>query len=341
MAQPGGPDGHGAQSRRGRSVQMNPAPEAPLPAAARRATDPSGVAAAMRRLLATVRGSAEARSVVTVVDGSPLHHLEAGSGEPVVLVHGGSGGGGNWFRLIGPLAQAHRVLAPDLPGFGLSPSRRARAPLGVHGAELLAEWLDAQGVAGATVVGTSFGGLAALRLAQRAPDHVARLLLVSAAGLGRSAGWPLRAAAMPILGTAVLKPSRAGTALLFRTLLTTRRESMSREQQERLIDYLFCAAAATDIRALAQSVRLFGGLRGQREWLMPAELAALRQPVGIVWGGRDRLIPASHGRAAAEVLRGSFFELLPRIGHSPNWEAPDAVLAAFERLVAPSGPKGA
>jgi pimeloyl-ACP methyl ester carboxylesterase len=341
MAQPSGPGGHGAHSRRGRSALAGAAREGLVSAAARRAAEPHGVAAAMHRLLATVPGSAEARSVVSLIDGLPLHHLEVGSGDPVVLVHGGSGGGANWFRLIGPLARTHRVLAPDLPGFGLSPARRARAPLGVQGAQLLEEWLDAQGVAGATVVGTSFGGLAALRLAQRSQARVARLLLVSAAGLGRSAGWPLRAAALPVLGPAVLKPSRAGTALLFRTLLTTRRESMSCEQQDRLIDYLYHAAAASDIRALAQSVRLFGSLRGQREWLTRAELAALRQPVGIVWGGRDRLLPASHGRAAAEALHGGFFELLPRIGHSPNWEAPDAVLAAFERLVAPSGPKGA
>ncbi|HSJ05126.1 MAG TPA: alpha/beta fold hydrolase, partial [Longimicrobiales bacterium] len=74
----------------------------------------SVVRLAMERLLQ--RGGSRARGVLGKGPGA-LHHLEEGAGPPVVLLHGGSGGGANWFRLFAPLARRYRVLAPDLPGF--------------------------------------------------------------------------------------------------------------------------------------------------------------------------------------------------------------------------------
>lgn len=315
-----GSDGHGVRDHRGRFASAA-------------AGETAQIAAAMEQLLATEPSASPARSTTAVIGGAPLHYLEAGSGEAVVLIHGGGGGGANWFRIIGPLATTHRVLAPDLPGFGLSPARAAKGSLGAEAAKLLGEWLDHAGVDRATVVGTSFGGLTALRLAQAERERVVRLGLVASAGLGREATWLLRAATLPVIGPAAVNPSHRGTALLFRILLTSDRSRLSGEQQRALVEYLYQSAAAVDARTFARTLRLFAGVRGQREVLRAEELQALDIPAAVIWGGRDRLLPVSHADVAAAALPRARRTIIEYAGHSPNWEAPGAVLGALRGLL--------
>lgn len=114
------------------------------------------------------------------------NYHDAGSGFPVVLVHG-SGPGvsayANWRLLIPALAPARRVLAPDMAGFGYT-ERRAGA------AYCLDAWvaqvvglLDALGLKRADLVGNSFGGAVALAVAIRHPHRVRRLVLMGAVGV--------------------------------------------------------------------------------------------------------------------------------------------------------------
>jgi pimeloyl-ACP methyl ester carboxylesterase len=287
----------------------------------------------MRALLATEPMAGGAQSCTLDVDGAALHYLDAGAGEPVVLIHGGGGGGANWFRLIGPLSTTHRVLAPDLPGFGLSAERAATGSLGGEAAKLLTRWLDRIGVERATVVGTSFGGLTALRLAQTQRARVARLALISSAGLGREATWLLRVATLPLLGPVLVSPSRPGTALLFRRLLTTDRSQMSKAQQQALVEYLFRSASVVNARSFARTLRRFAGVHGQREVVSAAELAQLDMPAAVIWGRRDRLLPTAHAEAAAAALPNAVLTIIDHSGHSPNWETPGDVLAAMRALL--------
>src|SRR6185437_11167803 len=104
----------------------------------------------------------------------------------------------NWFRVMAPLAARFRVLAPDLPGFALSGEIALEPPLGLRVADTIARWLDALSLPPADIVGTSFGGLVALRLAQRVPARVRRLALLAPAGLGADVPPLLRLAALPI-----------------------------------------------------------------------------------------------------------------------------------------------
>ena len=118
--------------------------------------------------------------------GVQTNYLEAGSGQPVVLIHG-SGPGvtayANWRLVIPALSDRFRVLAPDMAGFGFS-ERPEKADYGVDlWTEQVAAFLDALDIPQAHVVGNSFGGAIALRLAARYPDKVAKLVLMGSMGI--------------------------------------------------------------------------------------------------------------------------------------------------------------
>lgn len=293
--------------------------------------DQQDVRTAMDRLLAAGGLAGDVQSVWTDFGDGCIHHLEAGQGPHVVLLHGGTGGGANWFRMIGSLASRFRVLAPDLPGFGLTDPIPAVSPLGVTASDRLLGWMARHDVEDALVAGTSFGGLVAVRLAQRSP-RVARVLLLDSAGFGRRIHPAVRlATGLPLTGVFV-RPSRRGTAAVLQHLLTSDLSDMPLVQQHALIEYLHASATAAGTRYLALTLRLFAGVGGQREVLQRDELSALPQPFAIVWGERDRLLPLADAQRAAQWLPDATLHVLPHIGHSPNWERPGAVVAALMEL---------
>ncbi|KWW98966.1 2-hydroxymuconic semialdehyde hydrolase [Carbonactinospora thermoautotrophica] len=121
-----------------------------------------------------------------VARGIRTNYLEAGSGPPVVLVHG-SGPGvsayANWRLTMPALAERFRVLAPDMVGFGYT-ERPAGLRYDVETwTDHLVGFLDALGLARVNLVGNSFGGAIALRVAARHPDRVDRLVLMGSVGV--------------------------------------------------------------------------------------------------------------------------------------------------------------
>jgi monooxygenase len=291
----------------------------------------TGLLAALDRLLRLENVRAEGR--ITVVDGIRLHHLEAGKGPSILLLHGATGGSGNWYRLFGQLATDHRVLALDLPGFGISDALDADPPLGRQVAGLLGRWLRLLQIDRCVVVATSFGGLAALRLAQQSPERIQALVLVDAVGLGRELPLVLRLACLRPFAAAALRPSRFGIRWQFHHLMVGDGRRIPDLQVEALLEYLWQSAAAADRGRLARAFSLFANLRGQREVLRSDELANLRVPTLIVWGERDRFLPLAHARRAAALVPGAHICIIPGAGHSPNWETPDSVLASISAFL--------
>jgi len=281
---------------------------------------------AMERLLAL--GPALADSRLVLAGGVKLHVLQGGSGRPLLLLHGGGGGGANWYRLFPGLSSSMTLIAPDLPGFGLSDDIQLRPPLGLQAARLLAGMLDVLGFPRVSVLGTSFGGLAALRLAQHFPERVDRLVLLDSAGLARGVPWLVRIGTRALLAPIALRPTEPGTRwLLLRWLTSTRLEP---EHEHALVGWLTAVGRAHPHRAL----RLFAGWRGQQEVLDASELRALSVPTLVLWGERDRFFPLAQARAAAQQLAAGQLQVLAGAGHSPNWECPAAVVVQVRRFLA-------
>ncbi len=119
-------------------------------------------------------------------NGIKTNYLEAGKGDPVVLIHG-SGPGvtsyANWRLVLPALAENFRVLAPDMVGFGFS-QRPTNIEYGVQTwADQVVGLMDTLGLPTAHLVGNSFGGAIALRIATQHPDRVGKLVLMGSMGV--------------------------------------------------------------------------------------------------------------------------------------------------------------
>jgi pimeloyl-ACP methyl ester carboxylesterase len=266
------------------------------------------------------------------VDGLPTRYLTAGTGPPLVLLHGAGDNALDWRWVMPALAATHRVYAPDLPG---SPDR-ARPAVDYSPSffeRFAAGFLDALDIERAAMVGNSLGGLIALRLALSKPARVTALVLVDSAGLGRavnpvftSVNVPgLSEAAIPLWRTPIGAYQRAWgrVALLFARPGNIPREWLV-EQRRLALSPGYLEAHLTALRA-----QMSPG--GQREVLID-QLSLLKMPTLVVWGARDRVFPGSQARDAAARLHEGSLAVIPDCGHMPHVECPDLFVAALNEF---------
>lgn len=243
-----------------------------------------------------------------------LHYLEAGSGPPLVLVHGlGSSAMQDWGRLIVPLGRQFHVYAPDLPGFGQS-ERPAAADYSVPmQVEAVRAFMDAKGVRRARVAGISMGGWIVSRLAGEDPEKVERLVVVDAAGM--------RPDGPTIPAEALLPRDEEGV----RRLVAVVRHNAP-------VPPSFVARDILALRLREEWIvrRALESFREGRDWLN-GTLGRADMPVLVVWGKQDALIPVAYAaRLAAEFPRAEL-AVLDGCGHVPMADCPEA----FDRVFVP------
>ena len=120
----------------------------------------------------------------------------AGSGPPVVLIHGMVNSSRHWEAVARRLGTDYTVIAPDLIGHGDSATPRGDYSLGAHAA-VIRDLLAVLGIDSATVVGHSLGGGVAMQFFWQFPQRTERLVLVSSGGLGPDVSPLLRSATLP------------------------------------------------------------------------------------------------------------------------------------------------
>ncbi len=128
-----------------------------------------------------------------IVAGKPIFVAEAGRGTPVVMLHGGGPGASgvsNYSRNIDALAEHFRVIVPDMPGYGRSAKGVDQSDPFGYLADTIRGLIDELGIGTACLVGNSYGGAAALRLALDTPQRVDKLVLMGPGGIGTTRGAP-------------------------------------------------------------------------------------------------------------------------------------------------------
>ena len=218
-----------------------------------------------------------------------LAYEVAGSGPPLILLHGLSGSSRWWGRNVLAFASSFRTYAVDLPGFGAS--RRVHWSRLDDTVDRLVDWIAAEGLSRTHIAGHSLGGAVAARLAARHPERVGRLVLVDAAIRPERKRPNLRA-------TDVVQTVRSGVPgfapLLVRDLL-------------RCHPWSFVAATVDAL---------------QPDW--ESHLARISSPTLVVWGEHDAITPLARGREIAETVADAQLIVLPNAGHNPMWECAEA-----------------
>ena len=254
----------------------------------------------------------------------------AGSGEPLLLLHGIGSTGADFAALRPRLDSGYRVLLPDLPGHGRSPALSARPTLAAV-ADALESDLDVLGVGQVHVLGNSLGGRLALELAVR--GRARSVVAISPSGLNLPAeriyqgvvmggARVLLRAARPLIGPAAR--SVVGRALLLTGLRSA--PWLSGEVEARALRDGF--ADATDFWRLLWWAVLAD---------VPLGLAGIDCPVILAQGTADVIAGGQTPRYLAFV-RGSRFRPLLGAGHAPQSDAPGAILRLVREATAAARP---
>jgi pimeloyl-ACP methyl ester carboxylesterase len=271
--------------------------------------------------------------------GHEVIYRTAGSGPPVVLIHGMVNSSRHWEQVAVRLADDYTVIAPDLIGHGDSATPRGDYSLGAHAA-VIRDLLAAIGVERSTVVGHSLGGGVAMQFFWQFPQHVERLALVSSGGLGPEVSPLLRSAALPgasgLLWLAAHPRWVEALAGLGERLRA--RGSGSGVYVQAIARALRPLSVRGAREAFLQTLRSVIDVRGQRVSATDRLYLLEGFPSLIVWGGRDNTIPVAHGRRAHQLAPGSRFEILPRAAHFPHLEDPDGLAAVLRDFIETTDP---
>jgi NTE family protein len=285
----------------------------------RRRAEESGSESAQRALRAAELPGVERNEMW--LHGHRLVYRVAGGGPPLLLVHGLFDDALTWRKMIPRLARTHTVIAPDLFGHGESDApRHADYSPGGH-AGILRDLLEVLGHHRVTVVGHSLGGGIAMSFAYRYPARVHRMALISSGGFGREVHPLLRAlslpGARPALRLATMRPTLALLARLARLLQTAGAGSRARgvRQLQLVLTRVGCRGRRA---AMIKTLRSVIGWRGQTVSALDRSYALRRFPTLVLWGTRDRMIPAHHASAALASNPGAEVALLDGTGHLPH-----------------------
>ncbi|HEX2196823.1 MAG TPA: alpha/beta fold hydrolase [Actinomycetota bacterium] len=256
--------------------------------------------------------------------GGGTFYLEAGSGPVVILLHGLGATNASLLTTLWDLAQDHRVIAPDLPGFGDSAK-----PLRSYDATFYGRWvldlMDELAIERAHLVGNSLGGRVAIEAALQAPERVDRLALLtpSPAFIRKRELVRLVKLLRPELALVPLPVSHRRVVGSIKALFA---------RPHRLPDQWYEAAAD-------EFLRVFSSPRGRIAFFSAARQIYLEEPYGdrgfwdrlrslarpalFLWGARDWLVPAGFARHVEKAVPNASSIVLDDCGHVPQFELPD------------------
>ena len=247
-----------------------------------------------------------------------MKYLRSGSGKPLLLIHGIGGSAKSWSTIWPALAERRDLIAIDLPGFGDTPRLAGETSMRTL-SDAVTSFIDAQGLRGVDVVGSSMGARLVLELARRG-GVVGSVVSLDPGGFWR--GWERHAFFssiwLSIRAVRLLQPlmpaiSRSKVA---RTMLLA--------QFSRRPWALDPAVVLEEMRAYAQAtafdVLLYDLAYGEKQEGAP--VGSIGAPLVIGWGRNDRVCFANQAQRALALFPDARLHWFERCGHFPHWDAP-------------------
>jgi magnesium chelatase accessory protein len=255
------------------------------------------------------------------VDGLSIHYESAGSGAPLIFVHGFGGSTYSWRCNLDPFARRFRVYAIDLPGFGYS-ARTSRPVFGRQAqASIVHGFLHAMGESEpAVVVGHSLGGGVALRFAADFPAATRAVVLSAPAVYWRSRWrWAPALLQTPVLGRPLARTTYyyalANPTSLERMLAGaygSQLDTVSDEMRESMF---------RPVRVKGTADSILGLIRSRDDCPLSDILGRVTAPVLITAGGHDQAVPPTNIRRLDQALPDSRLVVFDTAGHLVHEEA--------------------
>lgn len=261
-----------------------------------------------------------------------LYYEEHGKGPPVLLLHGFGASTYTWRHIVPELAQTHRVIAVDFKGFGQSDKPFDERYSVLDQAELLAQLIADKDLRDLTIVGHSFGGGVALRLAleanTRLGGRIARLVLLDSIAYQQQIPVFFRLLEVPLVsqvGVRMVPPE-----MQTRVALQIAYHDDSKIDPEQVEIYAAPLKTAAGKHAIVQSARQ---IVPKDIDTLPERFKTITLPTLILWCDHDRIVPLDVGIKLRRTLPNSTLRLVEGCGHMPQEEQPEATLLLLKGFI--------
>jgi pimeloyl-ACP methyl ester carboxylesterase len=272
------------------------------------------------------------REQTITVAGKPIFFAETGSGPVMVMLHGGGPGASgvsNYSRNIEALARQFRVIVPDIPGYGRSAKGVDQSDPFGYLADMIRGLLDEIGVDTAYLIGNSYGGAAALRLALDTPHRVDKLVLMGPGGIGTTRAAPTAGLKSLLSYYGGDGPSRDKLDTFIRTYLVYDDASVPDD----LIDLRYAASIDPEVVANPPLRRPSGPMALRTLWRMDLtrdrRLKHLPTPTLVLWGRDDKVNRPAGGPMLVNLMPNAELVMTSHTGHWMQWERAEL----FNRIV--------
>ena len=259
------------------------------------------------------------REQITLVEGYKMHSLVAGSGSPVVLLHGLLGAAACWQPTIRLLAHSARVYAIDALGIGQSERVHGLDAGLAASAARLRLWMDRQQIEKADLVATSHGGAVAMCFAALFPERVRSLVLHAPANPFCVQSRPQIRFAGTALGRLIAHWLPAAPGWIHSAALTRMYGDPRRLRPGSLEEYVSSLRVPGTVEYVLAVLRSW---KPDMASLTPLLPRLRRLPTLMLWGAHDRAVSLNSATRLRAVLRAPL-EVLPGVGHLPFEEAPE------------------
>ncbi len=250
-----------------------------------------------------------------------LHYRQGGEGQPVLLIHGFMGQLGQFSPIWDELIREYRVIAVDLPGFGLSGKDLDFDYSKANIADTINEFMEKIGAKEVIVVGHSMGGEVAQHLAIRHPNRVRKLVLINTGGRYRREQTVTRYFGRGWISRFFIR----------NILLTYRGQKWLGKRgvhDPRCLEQEWNRPTLALNRKIPFEVLMKFNEDNSQGDTMP-DPREIQVPTLILWGDEDPIISASHGQVYQKDIRGSSLVIFPQCGHIPFVEKPMDFMREF------------
>jgi 2-hydroxy-6-oxo-6-(2'-aminophenyl)hexa-2,4-dienoate hydrolase len=268
----------------------------------------------------------EYQSKFVDASGIRTHYIEAGSAEPIMLIHGGGPGAdgyGNWHSCIPRYARHFRVIAVDMLGFGKTqkPSPETFTYSQDARTDHLIAFIEAMGIDRVNLIGNSMGGCTALGLCMKRPDLAKKLVLMGSAGI-KTAGIP--AALAPLV-------NYDGTREGMQKVISVLTHANFRIDDAMLRYRLDLSNEPENRKALAATMQWVKSRHGL--YYDEADIRRVKTPSLVVGGKDDPIVLPEHNYKFLELLENSWGYFIPHCGHWVMMEYPEEFTEVTTRFI--------